>query len=498
MARTEIAVLSLHRHPRLRYVLGECGRMLDCHFRLFLDAAKYQSLTVSARINYGAPPSGVAEIAVAASDFLAGKDSCVQTEEAVFFRYLAADFWHSVYIHTDTQTGTAVRTRWLSQEQGHSFRAMLAEADPFAAIFFCLSRWEEYQPGPRDQHGRFAAHQSHAFRNGYLERPIVHDILEGLKKELQAQFSNFYPPKAPPLQLLPTYDIDLPFAYLHRGWRGLAAGFLDIFRGQGRRSLARWRCIWVQEKDPYDTFAWLQSLHQRLGLAARFFCLLSERQTRQDPNPSPHHPAYRSLLQSLARWASVGIHPSYYSSEDAALTGREKACLIDILGQPVTHSRQHFLRFSLPSTYRQLLLAGITQDYSMGYADAVGWRAGTHQAFRWYDLEAEEASGLWVHPFAAMDVTLLKYENFAPALVPVWAYSHTKANLSTAKPPAWATAAQRITALHEGVEPYGGSFILLWHNSSFAEHYGWGGWQVMYEQLLAKLAKPGFTPQKDP
>lgn len=510
MARTEIAVLSLHRHPRLRYVLGECSRMLGCHFRLFLDLGKYQSVAVAARINYGAPPSGVAELAVAASDFLAGKDSSVQAGDAAFFRYLAADFWLPPPIQTDTgwKTGTAGPKRVCAgthvQEQGHSFRAVLAEADPFAAVFFCLSRWEEYQPGPRDQHGRFSAQQSHAFRNNYLERPVVHEILLGLENALKAAFPDFYRPPAPPLQLFPTYDIDLPFAYLHRGWRGLAAGLLDVFRGQGRRSWARWRCLWAQQADPYNTFQWLQSLHQRLGLPARFFCLLAERQTRQDPNPSPQHPVYRSLLRSLAEWADMGIHPSYYSSEEGALIRQEKAYLIDILGQPVTHSRQHFLRFSLPHTYRELLLAGITQDYSMGYADAIGWRAGTHQAFRWYDLEAEEASGLWVHPFAAMDVTLLKYENLAPASEATaknkesvqWP-DNQKIGLPTAAHPRWAVAAWRIKTLYEGVQPYGGAFILLWHNSSFAEDYGWGGWQKMYEELLEKLSKPDFTPQKD-
>lgn len=200
----------------------------------------------------------------------------------------------------------------------------------------------------------------------------------------------------------------------------------------------------------------------------------------------------------------MGIHPSYYSSEEGALIRQEKAYLIDILGQPVTHSRQHFLRFSLPHTYRELLLAGITQDYSMGYADAIGWRAGTHQAFRWYDLEAEEASGLWVHPFAAMDVTLLKYENLAPASEATaknkesvqWP-DNQKIGLPTAAHPRWAVAAWRIKTLYEGVQPYGGAFILLWHNSSFAEDYGWGGWQKMYEELLEKLSKPDFTPQKD-
>ncbi len=448
MAEMEIAILSPHRHPRLRYLLGEAGRMLGYRFRLILDVARYQTVTAAARINYGGAPSGLSELRVAAHPFLAGQDAEIASEQASFFV-------------------------WLKQGQGITNSASVETADPFAALFFCLSRWEEYQAGPRDTHGRFTAKQSHAYRHHYLEQPVVNIILCSLEKALQALFPALQSAKDRQVQLLPTYDVDIPYAYRQRAWRGLAAGLRDLLTGRFGRSWARCQSLLLGRADPFDTFAFLQDLHQRQGLPAHFFWLLAQRPSRLDPNPAPSNKAYRALIQATSQWAKMGIHPSYYSQEQATLVSEERQFLAELIGQPVAYSRQHFLRFCLPSTYRQLLLAGITQDFSMGYADAAGWRASTNLPFRWYDLEAEEASGLWVHPFAAMDVTLRQYETLAPA-----------------------AAKQKIIDLYESIRPLGGPFILLWHNSSFAPHYGWAGWKAMYANLLQVLAATSPTTQQ--
>ncbi len=58
-----------------------------------------------------------------------------------------------------------------------------------------------------------------------------------------------------------------------------------------------------------------------------------------------------------------------------------------ISGQRINRSRQHYIRFSLPGTYRRLLQHGIDQDFSMGYGSINGFRASVASSFYWYDLE---------------------------------------------------------------------------------------------------------------
>jgi len=205
---------------------------------------------------------------------------------------------------------------------------------------------------------------------------------------------------------------------------------------------------------------------------ARYFWLVSEGRLREDPNPYPIPADQQQLMRELPK---VGLHPSYHSSQQPQLIGEERRRIEQIVGRPVTHSRQHFLRFRLPQTYRALLAADITDDYSMGYADSPGWRAGTNQPFAWYDLERERQTRLTVHPFAAMDVTLKNYGR-----------EGAKA------------AGATIRELEQSLRAYGGTFCLLWHNSSFAEAYGWEGWWQMYSGLVAELASPDQTDSSPP
>ena len=121
---------------------------------------------------------------------------------------------------------------------------------------------------------------------------------------------------------------------------------------------------------------------------------------------------------------------------------------------------------SMPDTYRRLISLGITDDHSMGYADQVGYRAGVAGPFPWYDLQEEKRTALIVHPFAAMDVTLNFYLQLKPQ-----------------------EAVQQIRQMTQALRAYGGTFTLLWHNSSFAENIGWAGWAGAFEEILEEAAK---------
>ncbi|NJO69236.1 MAG: hypothetical protein HC830_08110 [Bacteroidetes bacterium] len=64
----------------------------------------------------------------------------------------------------------------------------------------------------------------------------------------------------------------------------------------------------------------------------------------------------------------------------------------------VTKSRQHFLRLKFPGTYHRLMQEGITDDYSMGFHDKPGFRAGIAMPYPFYDLVNEKETTLTVHP----------------------------------------------------------------------------------------------------
>lgn len=432
-----IAVLSRHRHPRLRYVLKELGRDLGWKFRLVTDADKWKSLEADARVLYGENSGGVTSVNWPAHPFLSGSPIADQQVE-----------------HQD---GLPV---FFSTSTGH---------DLLAAIFFQLSRYEESESFQADAHGRFPASESHARRNGYLGRPVVREWAAALAAGLMAKYPGLPAPKTRPFVFRPSYDIDLLWAWKYRGWRGPAAGLRDLLTGAPRRAIQRFTT--PTDKDPFQTLAFLKALHAKPGktgatpLQPVYFWLLANNEDRRDPNPYPIPKEQIEIMREIAEQHLVGIHPSYLSHERPKLVAEEAGRLQAMTGRAVRHSRQHFLRFRIPETYRALRDNGITHDYSMGYADAVGWRAGTNLPFFWYDLEREEATGLMVHPFAAMDVTLKNYLGLGPEDAP-----------------------REVMELARLVKPFGGDFMLLWHNSSFSEAYGWAGWREAYAELVEKLA----------
>ncbi|MFT4758694.1 MAG: hypothetical protein ACI9LN_000656, partial [Saprospiraceae bacterium] len=127
----------------------------------------------------------------------------------------------------------------------------------------------------------------------------------------------------------------------------------------------------------------------------------------------------------------------------------------------VTKSRQHFLKLSLPKTYQNLLKTGITDDYTMGYATEIGFRASIAQPFLWYDLKSEKTTNLRIHPFQIMDVTLQQYLKLSPN-----------------------EAIDRAIKIIESTKAIGGTFVSLWHNSSFSNEKKWRGWKRVYERIL--------------
>jgi hypothetical protein len=439
-ADTVIAVLSSHRHPRLRYILKELGSQLGYRFRLITDLTKWEEIPAEAKVTL-LPYVGL-ELAV---------------------------HWptHSL-LSGGHPTSSDLQVTWRDKDLPLFFSVPAVGVfshDCLAMMFFSLSRYEEYGDFTADQHQRFPASASHAFQQEYLHLPVVNLWARELDSSLREKFPRLPARKSSDFEFIPTYDIDLLWAWQHRGLRGVGAGVRDAVQGHFLRAWRRF--VSPKRQDPYQTLDFLEQLHQTSTvLFPIYFWLLADSTDRRDPNPYPSPPEQRDWIKRLAAKYVVGIHPGYLSSDQPGLIPIETKRLADITGRAVRHSRQHFLRFRMPETFRQLRLAGITHDYSMGYADAIGWRAGTNFAFSWYDLEREDATNLRIHPFAAMDVTLKNYLHLAPD-----------------------EAKQSVLQLATGIQAFGGPFMLLWHNTSFSEIYGWEGWREMYAELVERLAR---------
>jgi len=332
--------------------------------------------------------------------------------------------------------------------------------DPLASIFYVLSRMEEYTSTLEDEHGRFSAKASVLSRYGWINHAVCDrwavEFLRFLSRNEILKFRNY----AGEARICPTFDIDNVYAYQWKdGVRKWMSTARDFIKGDKIRLNERNQVLKGARVDPYDTFDYMLSIAES-GFSVTIFWLLGD-YAKYDRNVSFRDLRHQRLIRKMSLKTTVGIHPSYKSNSFEYQITAEKQRLEQILNKEVNHSRQHFLKMKLPQTYRALLSSGITNDFTMGYAEVPGFRAGTARSIHWFDLQKNEKTDLLLHPFVYMDGTLNEYLNLS---VP--------------------QAKEKIEELYREVKKFGGDFRFIWHNETIGNYGHWNGWKEVLEFSL--------------
>jgi hypothetical protein len=327
--------------------------------------------------------------------------------------------------------------------------------DMLASMFFVLSRYEEYWETDRDRHDRFQGTESLQSLFGWLHEPICDLWAQSL-----LNFIGINSVPASEIKIQPTFDIDATYAYRHKGLKRNILGLgKELLGGKLARVGERLNVLLGKRKDPFDTFERIKEVAQAFPETRCFWLLADYGKFHKN---LPHHNVHQQrVIRDMAASCPVGIHPGYAASENPEVLTLEKARLEKLLGNPVNTSRQHYLRLSLPSTYEHLLAQGIATDYSMGYADQVGFRMGTARKTPWFNLRTNEKSALQLQPFCYMDGTLNEYLQLTPA-----------------------QALTVVKTLKDAVMRYGGTFSFIWHNETLGFQHHWKGWDEVFAESL--------------
>jgi hypothetical protein len=335
--------------------------------------------------------------------------------------------------------------------------------DLFGAVFFMISRYEEYLPFKPDRFGRFEAEQSFAGRHDFCEEPVVDQWIMLLEKVLLCTFPDLHIPSRT-FRYLSTFDVDSPWAYLNKSWLRATRGIIGAaVKMDADEIVQRMEVLGGKIKDPYDTYDYIEEMESQYGFRSVFF-LLSGNKGRYDINYALETMAFRNLIRRLSKGRTVGIHPSYHSNHHEKKLKPEFERFSQIFGKQPYISRQHYLMLQLPETYKRLEGLGIQEDYSMGFASYPGFRAGTCTPFRFYDLPGESERNLTIVPFAVMDVTLRQYLRHTPE-----------------------EALYRIEQLIEKVKAVNGTFTSVWHNESLSDYGVWKGWRNVFEGMVKRV-----------
>ncbi len=332
--------------------------------------------------------------------------------------------------------------------------------DVFSAIFYLVSRYEEYLPFTPDQHGRFPSHASMLVKQGIHELPIV-DVwvaqLAGLLKSAYPYISI----KTQPVKHIIHVDVDN--AYAHKG-KGVVRTC-----GKVAKSIVSFRLLEAFEivsttmgvkHDAFDTYSEISEALSTAGVEQRWYFHLGNL-GKFDRPVSWRSKLIKRAMKTAASKGEVGIHPSYEAGSNLALLRAEVSRFTTIMGKQPEISRFHYLRFRFPESFRLLVNVGIKHDYSLGFTDRIGYRAGTSRAFPFFDLTENRAETLLLHPFVAMD-SALNYQ----------------LNLSAEE------AVQQISNFFRQQQHTGGEFGVVFHNEILSRKAPWLGWDSYFYSIL--------------
>ena len=331
--------------------------------------------------------------------------------------------------------------------------------DILGAAFFMLSRYEEAVTPHRDEHGRFPASASLAYRAGFLDRPIVDEYVEILWAAMHRLWPRLERKRHEP-RVRVSCDVDHPFL-VHGGPRRVLRRIGgDLLKRRSPTRAFRTALAWPLASlgnHAFDEFRrnidWMMDVNEKHGNTVAFNFIPENTHPSMDSAPSLNEPRMRQLLRSIhERGHEVGFHPGYctYRHPDAfakSIATLRRVMDDERIDQQTLGGRQHYLRWETPTTARLWDDHGLDFDSTLSYADHAGFRCGTCREYPLFDVVERKPLRLRERPLIAMEASVMEDAYMG--------LGHGE------------DAANRMLQLKAACRTVQGDFSVLWHNSYF-------------------------------
>lgn len=332
-------------------------------------------------------------------------------------------------------------------------------ADIIYSSFFLLSRKEEIiKRDKRDQYGRFLLKYSFLKNNDLIYRPIVDEYSKyltylvykfiGKEKLFRPNFSKIWL----------THDVDSPFYFSSFFNFGiyLAKNIVKFILPNYQSNFRALKSILGIEKDEYYTFPYIIDCDSKfigklseLDVEVIYFLITAKASVRNGycDIRSKKFTQLLALLKSSK--ASFGIHLSHDSGINPQNITKE-LYRYPFDKKNKLYSRHHYLRWREPEQFLEMEKNGITDDFTLSFADSIGFRVGTSRSYCFIDPLTGNLSNLKIHPLEIMECSLgnpnymgLDYKN----------------------------ALDKSITVINNVFKYNGELNILFHNSSFSDKF---------------------------
>ncbi|MBE8589356.1 polysaccharide deacetylase family protein, partial [Xenorhabdus griffiniae] len=339
----------------------------------------------------------------------------------------------------------------------YNIHSLKVKYDLLGMIYWILSRSEEVnRDNELDIYGRFPAIASHAYNNGYLNRPIVDEWLYILRQLIYKLWPKL-PLREHKFEIKATHDVDRPFRFKfsdNKTFFKKIAG--DIIKHKRASSLIYAPLIklassdFFLKRDPYNSFDWIMDISEKENIKSEFYFICDITDQEKDADYNIESPLIKELIKKIhKRGHIIGLHPSFNSYLSESQIKSEFNKLLKLLSnekikQKKYGGRMHYLRWSHPKTLMSWEEAGLNYDSTLGYADLPGFRCGTCFEYPAINPITHESLKLRIRPLIVMECSILSSK-------------YMGVNLEKAE--------EIFNYYKKTCQKVNGIFTLLWHNS---------------------------------
>lgn len=331
--------------------------------------------------------------------------------------------------------------------------------DIFSASFYLLSRYEEYLPIEEnfDAKGNFLSEKSLAYKEGFLEEPIIDIWAYKLEDKLKSLYVGYKYSKEKKFRFLPIISVIAPYRYRTYSIFG---NFIrlgkKIFERDWSNLKKQLRVLLRIDKDPYCNVDKIVEIHNRNSLRPLFALRVSNKKWYK----RPIYFAYSTYKKVLCRNYQIALCASELAMSSASQLKFEHKFLSNIFKMRVVLNVSCRSNFNVAKLYRNLSTSKIKEDFSMSYSDRIGFRASTCTPFRIYDLNNEEYYRIEVHSVPLSD----------------WSAKNMKLTRDE--------FIMSVLNIANTVKKLDGELAIVYHNDTFVESTKWKGWSSAYEYII--------------
>jgi len=333
--------------------------------------------------------------------------------------------------------------------------------DILGLTYWMLNRLEEIESNDLDNHQRFPATKSHAFRHGYLERPVIDEWLIILAQVIERVWPQLVL-KQHTFSIKVSHDVDRP-SYAFTPWLSIGRIMVnELIKDYKIRTLVTTPYLKLTTRkqlhstDPYNTFDWLMDMSEANNLQSAFYFICGRTDAKRDANYELEYTVIRQLMRRIHnRGHEIGLHPSYGTYQHPVLIKSEaerlkKICTEENIVQSFWGGRMHYLRWGHPTTLQAWNDAGMDYDSTLGYADSPGFRCGTCFEYPAFNPITQQQLAIRIRPLIVMEGTIIESAYLGLGVGD--------------------RALNRILKLKDICYRVHGCFLLLWHNSSLVSN----------------------------